>query len=329
MPEVSVIIPVYNTEKYLSACLDSVLNQTFKDFEIIVVDDGSTDGTPRILEEYAARDARIRLIRQANSGKPSVARNTGIRSAIGSYITFLDADDLYEQNKLKREYELLERHNDIDVVFSDLHTMSADGTKDEKTSFQQLGFLAQIGKTLIPSGENIYLCPPSFYCFMSTVFTAVTTQTVMIRRSRLLRESVWFPENMYTGEDMDLWFRLAKNSTLLYVDEPLACYRRTPASITTKIDKLAMGLIQAHSLNYERAKDVARRSELRLIAKRVARNYFDLAHYYRGTRHFSDAYQAYINSLKWQFSTKTVAELVINTGLLFFHMISSGVKLPR
>ena len=91
-PPVSIIIPVYNSGPYLNKCLDSVLAQTMQELEIILVNDGSTDGSPAILEDYALRDARIRIISQENQGL-SGARNTGIRAARGSYLTFLDSDD--------------------------------------------------------------------------------------------------------------------------------------------------------------------------------------------------------------------------------------------
>ena len=92
MPVVSVIIPVYKVEKYLRRCLDSLIAQTFADWQAICIDDGSPDRSPAILDEYAARDARIKVIHRANGGVSS-ARNLGIENASGNYIHFLDADD--------------------------------------------------------------------------------------------------------------------------------------------------------------------------------------------------------------------------------------------
>ena len=98
MPKVSVIIPVYNVEKYLRACLDSVVNQTFRDIEIICVDDGSTDGSGAILDEYAAKDSRMRVIRQANAGA-GAARNAGLDVATGEYVFFADRRTLAHLSK--------------------------------------------------------------------------------------------------------------------------------------------------------------------------------------------------------------------------------------
>ncbi len=101
MAQVSVVIPVYNIERHLRKCLDSVVGQTLKNLEIICVDDGSTDESPRILAEYAARDSRVRVITQENGG-PGAARNTGMEQADGEYLIFLDSDDWVEPNFLEK-----------------------------------------------------------------------------------------------------------------------------------------------------------------------------------------------------------------------------------
>ena len=102
-PKISVILPVYNVEQYLRNCLDSVVNQTFRDIEIICVDDGSTDGSGAILDEYAAKDNRIVVIHQANAGV-AAARNTGLKSAQGEYLAFLDSDDAYNPQLCELAY---------------------------------------------------------------------------------------------------------------------------------------------------------------------------------------------------------------------------------
>ena len=94
MPKISVIVPVYNVEKYLRECLDSIVNQTLQDIEIICINDGSTDGSAVILEEYAAKDKRIKILNQENKGAGE-ARNAGINSAQGKYLAFIDGDDFY------------------------------------------------------------------------------------------------------------------------------------------------------------------------------------------------------------------------------------------
>ena len=98
--KVSVIIPIYNTEKYLAECLESIINQTLKQIEIICIDDGSSDGSAAILKEYAQNDLRISMYTQKNRGV-SAARNVGVRHARGKYLFFMDSDDILEKNALE------------------------------------------------------------------------------------------------------------------------------------------------------------------------------------------------------------------------------------
>ena len=99
-PEISLVVPFYNVEEYLADCLDSLLSQTWTDFEVVLVDDGSPDGSRAIADRYAAQDARIRIISVENGGL-GAARNTGVRSARGRYLAFVDSDDLLPPGALR------------------------------------------------------------------------------------------------------------------------------------------------------------------------------------------------------------------------------------
>lgn len=116
MPKVSIIIPVYNVEDYLIKCIDSVLNQTLKDFELILVNDGSTDDSLAICKKYQLVDKRIILLDQANQGS-SVARNNGLNIARGQYISFIDSDDYIDENFLKDNIEILDSENADMILF--------------------------------------------------------------------------------------------------------------------------------------------------------------------------------------------------------------------
>lgn len=116
MPKVSIIVPVYNVENYLIQCIDSVLNQTLKDFELILINDGSTDNSLTICKKYQSTDKRIILLDQANQGS-SVARNNGLNIARGQYISFIDSDDYIDENFLKDNIELLELENADMILF--------------------------------------------------------------------------------------------------------------------------------------------------------------------------------------------------------------------
>jgi glycosyltransferase involved in cell wall biosynthesis len=116
-PQISVVIPVYNVDRYLGECLDSVVNQTLANIEIICIDDGSTDGSRQILEKYASLDDRIRVVSKENEGQ-SVARNLAVSMARGDYIVFVDSDDIVDLTLCQRVYGAAER-NLADVVVYD------------------------------------------------------------------------------------------------------------------------------------------------------------------------------------------------------------------
>lgn len=110
MPLISVVVPVYNTNKYIRRCIDSILSQSFSDFELIVVDDGSPDNCGEICDQYSEKDKRVRVLHQDNAGV-SAARNNGVKIAKGDYITFIDSDDWVDQNFLQRMYSVCESNN--------------------------------------------------------------------------------------------------------------------------------------------------------------------------------------------------------------------------
>lgn len=114
-PMISIVVPVYNVEAYIGECLDSIINQTFADFEVICVNDGSKDNSLKIIEDYAQNDNRIIIINQENGGL-SAARNTGLKHSKGKYIYFLDSDDFIKENALDRLYSLAEKEK-LDILY--------------------------------------------------------------------------------------------------------------------------------------------------------------------------------------------------------------------
>ena len=127
---ISVIVPVYNVEKYLRKCVDSILNQTYADFELLLVDDGSTDGCPQICDDYAARDSRVRVIHKSNGGLIS-ARNEGILAARGDYVCILDGDDWALENMLQFIHDTVSRLPELpDMVLFAAHNVYADHMED-------------------------------------------------------------------------------------------------------------------------------------------------------------------------------------------------------
>lgn len=134
MTNISVIIPVYNTEKYLDECIKSVLNQTYQDFELILVDDHSTDNSPLIIKKYLKQDSRIKAVTNKNSHGAGGARNTGIELSSGKYLAFLDSDDYYLPNFLEKML-LTQKQNDTDIVISYYYNLFNENTFIDKLNF--------------------------------------------------------------------------------------------------------------------------------------------------------------------------------------------------
>jgi glycosyltransferase involved in cell wall biosynthesis len=204
MPKVSVIIPVYNGEKYIAQAVNSVLNQTYQDFELIVVDDGSTDRTAEILEKYGDK---ITYIYQ-NNRERSAARNKGICSCSGEYLAFLDADDMWLPHKLKQQVQLLDLSPEIGLAHGIAFFIDESGHRIHQNGRQMAGSLE--------SGSEVY---------KSLLFeNIIASPTVMVRKSCFDRVGL-FDESMTYTEDWDMWLRIAIHYRVGITRRPLACYR--------------------------------------------------------------------------------------------------------
>ncbi|MDR1400178.1 MAG: glycosyltransferase family 2 protein [Treponema sp.] len=137
-PKVSIIVPVYNVEKYVEKCLDSILYQTFVDFECILVDDCSPDNCPQICDEYAQKDSRIKVIHKTKNEGSSLARKTGLDASCGEYIQFVDSDDWIESEMTERLYRKAVLGN-FDIVYCDFITFNKDGSGIVNTPFNVKG----------------------------------------------------------------------------------------------------------------------------------------------------------------------------------------------
>jgi glycosyltransferase involved in cell wall biosynthesis len=214
MAKISIITPVYNGEKYLRQAMDSVISQSLEDWELIVVDDGSSDGTPEILSEYT--DPRIIKLHQVNSGE-AAARNTGLYHARGEYIAFLDADDIFLPNRLFLLSEFLDQHTDFGVVFSNGYISDENGNTLCSLSDIRPGIFT--GNIL----EPLILDP-------TVISVPVNT---MARRLIINENNIRFDTELTYGTDWDFWIHLARITKFGYLDK-LTCIYRVHGSNMTK-----------------------------------------------------------------------------------------------
>ncbi|MEW4568947.1 glycosyltransferase [Tautonia sp. JC769] len=209
---VSVVIATYNYGRYLASAIDSVLAQTFQDYEVIVVDDGSTDQTYEVIQPYLD-DPRIRYLRNEHLGQPRT-KNAGIKASRGGYVAFLDADDRWLPSKLEKQVFLFEKDPScrIGVVYSRRGWIDELGSPIDRGDRTPLR-----GDVLAP----LFYRP--FICFSSS----------MVRRS-VLDEVGLFDETTQYSIDYDLWLRIALKYQFDFVDEPLTLYRTGHANMSSR-----------------------------------------------------------------------------------------------
>ena len=219
--KVSVIIPVYNVKKYLHQCIDSVLCQEYSDFEIVLVDDGSTDGSGKICDEYAARDTRIIVIHQPNGGS-SGARNRGLKEATGTYVCFLDSDDYWENEHFLSSLTGSALGKDL-ILFGMKKYVERSGRLIESA--------APVGDKL-PEGKDGLIA----YLINHGQFTA-SACTKMVKRELLSANDIFFREGV-TSEDIEWSGKvLLRSKSAAYVDVSGYIYRQRENSITSTMTK--------------------------------------------------------------------------------------------
>jgi len=207
MPRVSVIIPVYNRAELVAQAVASVLGQTFQDFELIVVDDGSTDGTWDKLLSYGRK---LRALRQDHRGAPA-ARNFGLRHAAGEYLAFLDSDDLWLPDKLARQVEYLDQHPEVALVHCDGWVVKGQEVPEH------LNYLPTFYATRQPPHG-----PEAAARLMSA---PISTPHILVRR-QVVEKIGGFAEDLHLHEDADFYLRLLEaRKQIGYVPEPLAIVR--------------------------------------------------------------------------------------------------------
>lgn len=213
IPEISVYMIVYNGQRHVGEAVRSILEQGFRDFEFVIVDDGSTDATFDILTAF--NDPRVRIIRQPNIGRPK-ARNRALLECKGRYIAVIDADDMAMPTRLQRQWEFLERNPDISILFTDYVTMNGEG-----------GVLWT--ETLPPA--DLDLRKLLYY------------KNPILNSSAMFRHSVYekigpYDESMIYCQDYDFWVRGASMFRMACLSEPLAMKRLHDGMIMMNVNKL-------------------------------------------------------------------------------------------
>jgi len=239
VPRVSVVLPVYNGERTLARTVASVLAQTFTDFELLVVDDGSTDGSRAVLAGFD--DPRLRVLGFANAGH-SASRNRGIRAARAPLVAFIDADDLWLPGKLERQVAALEARPAAALAYAWTDCIDA-------------------ADAWVGTGSHVRVDGPAFERLLVRNF--LDNGSTPLVRAAALAEAGGFDEALPAAEDWDLWLRLAWRHEFACVPEVLVLYRIHGGTESTNVERMeraSVGVLEAH---VARVEDPAARARLR------------------------------------------------------------------
>lgn len=243
VPAVSVLIPAYNHARYITETLKSVFDQSCKSFEVVVVNDGSTDSTSEVLEPWV-RTGQIRVIHQANSGQ-SAARNRGLAEARGKYVAFLDDDDYWPADKLSWQTQYLEEHPTVVAVSGVAQTVDFSGKEILKQDVQPEVTLESLFR------GNPFLSPGQ----------------LLVRHSAL-REVGGMNSSIWGTDDWDLWMRLARQGKIVMADKVSLYYRVHSGNASRHTGRMLKGSCETIRANVNALSDAAR-SELEMYAYRL------------------------------------------------------------
>jgi len=230
-PLVSVIIPAYNHELYIEEALQSVIDQTYKNIELIIINDGSTDKTAEIIKKFIKinQDKNIQFVDKQNEGVCKTM-NKGLVIASGEYFAFLASDDKWTENKLEVQISFMENNKNIGLVCSDAYFTKFDLSTNIKWSNYKEGINQYFKKGIQNCNMHEVLLSRPLICAV----------TVMLRRE-IFNEVDYFDEQL-PGEDTDLWLRVARKYPVGYIDQPLVYYRMHRTNISNNMLFLIRGL---------------------------------------------------------------------------------------
>lgn len=298
----SVIIPSYNAASTLPETIESILPQLTEHDEIIIVDDGSTDGTENCIRSYIGD--RVRYIRQDNSGGPASPRNTGIKAAKGKYIFLFDSDDLMLPAKIETSTSILERNSDAGLLFTNFNTIDEQGHLLRHRFLDDYDFIKRLKS--MEEGP-VYRIEPPHACLQLAKENYIGTSGTVFPSS-ILTDLGYFDEKLKNGDDRDMWFRISKTYSVIYLDREFHSYRIHGQSIShDNPAKRAASKILV--LQKQKEKPLNRKFK-KNIMKLLSENYHDIAYDQMNNDNRKAALASIYQALKNNFSYK-------NANLLF------------
>lgn len=292
--KVSIVVPVYNVRKYLCECLDSLLAQTYKEIEIVLVDDGSTDESNSICRQYANKDKRIKLIVQKNQGA-AMAKNTGLDNTTGDYITFLDSDDLVEPQWIETMVETLERL-DADVVeceFAKKYISSIEAEKDVPRS----------GVYTCEQYLEQYLDHWTCSLFWNKLFKAELMENIRFRKERRCIDDEFFTYKV-----------LSNAKIIVHIENMLYYYRQRLSSAVSNEKNREQKTEDALEIMIERYEWIKERFPK--LIKKYLNHDLEMLHYFSRTGYFNESTIKKFESMKKYYLTECIKHYPGKIGLI-------------
>lgn len=319
---VSVIIPVFNRKRFIGDAIASVLGQSYRNIEVIVIDDGSTDGTRGVVESFRD-DRRLCYRYQENSGKPSVVRNRALSLARGEYVCFLDSDDILSSDSIERRLEVLRSNPDVGAVCADWLDFRGNFSRNKLVpSYILRGqFLEKLPEALVKRRFDDVVVYGHDFIYEMFYTNVIKTSTVMVRR-KLLDEEGHFDETMTIGEDCELWMRLGNRTHFAYILSPL-CYARSHDENITRDRlrnfaedaKVLQKFLRGHVFHSEQGKN--------RFYTRIAEFYFDGGWHLYNVYRVDEAKERFRQALRYKPSLRHLRYAVIS------HLPIATIRLAR
>jgi glycosyltransferase involved in cell wall biosynthesis len=276
-PPVSVIIPAYNSALSLGAAIQSVLDQSYSEFEILVIDDGSTDDTEGVARSFGNR---VSYFRQENGGA-GAARNQGIARSQGKYVAFLDSDDVWLPTKLAEQIPMLDRDAEIGLVYTDWAVVPEQGEPEPSVLSKLPAASGYVFEQLVQCGF-------------------ILTSGTVVRRS-CLDEIGDFDEHLSIAQDYDLWLRISYRWKVALLNKPLVIKKNREGNLSSNLPKTAAERIVLFQKALSNFPEMPRHTR-RLIKVQVALNYWDLGYLHFENMSLPEARKNFASSLKYDWT---------------------------
>lgn len=304
MTKASIIIPAYNCEKFIGATIASIISQTCQDFEILIVDDGSTDTTRSVVESFD--DGRIRYFYQENHGGPSKARNVGLENAKGDYIFIFDSDDLMRKEKIELSIKVLEENKDVDILFTRFSLIDENGGVVREDYLHEYTTLSNLIKTQYPDDKAYFFkIDELLIAVVKTNF--IGTSSVVLRRAAL-KNTDRFDEGLKNADDRLFWIQFISAHKGVLLNKVLHDYRVVKSGITSQ-GMLKKGPNKILAL--EKAKNYcADKYLIRQLDSEISNNYLAMSRESKNIRNFKMQYIYAKKSIRHKINYKAIKLLI-------------------